>query len=101
MRRTIALTAAALLATAAFAPASFAQGSDEGLREEVEALKKGQDQIRKDLEEIKKLLQQRPAPAPARRAAPSVEDKVFDLGDNPVKGADTAKLTLVEFTDYQ
>ncbi len=103
MKRTSTLAAAALLAATVFAPASFAQGSDEELRNEVEALKKGQEQMRKDLAEIKKLLQERPAPAaaPARRAAPNVADTVFDLGDNPVKGADSAKLTLVEFTDYQ
>ncbi len=101
MRRPIAFAAAALLAATFYAPAATAQGSDEELRNEVEALKQGQEQIRKDLQEIKKLLQQRPAPAPTRRAAPNVADQVFDLGDNPVKGASTAKLTLVEFTDYQ
>ena len=73
------------------------------LMREVEALKKGQEEIRNELAEIKRLLQSRPA---AAAAAPSpanvrVRDVVFDLGRNPVKGAPTAKLTLVEFTDYQ
>ena len=30
-----------------------------------------------------------------------VRDQVFDLGDNPVLGASTARLTLVEFSDFQ
>ncbi len=87
----------ALLALSAF-PAALAQGSDKEMREGIEALKKGQQQIRSDLAEIKKLLQsgQRAAPAGS-----NVKGKIFDLGDNPVRGARTAKLTLVEFTDYQ
>ena len=73
------------------------------LMQEVEKLKQGQAEIRKELDEIKKLLQQQ-ARQPARAAAPAapnVRDVVFDLGTNPVMGESTAKLTLVEFTDYQ
>ena len=55
-------------------------------------------QILKQLEEIKKLVQARPAAGPS---GPNVKDVVFDLGANPTKGSATAKLTLVEFTDYQ
>ncbi|MGB5294914.1 MAG: hypothetical protein WBP34_08185, partial [Thermoanaerobaculia bacterium] len=72
---------------------------DQELRNEIEALQQGQEQIKKELAEIKRLLQARPAaPAPA---GPNVKDKTFDIGDNPVLGEQTAKLTLVEFTDYQ
>ena len=82
------------------------QGQEQIQREihlmrEVEALKKGQSEIKKELEEIRKLLEQRPAAAPSAPAGPNVKDKVFDLGKNPVKGEVSAKLTLVEFTDYQ
>jgi len=84
--------------TLAFVPALMAQDSDADLRAEIDALKQGQQQINQQLQEIKKLLQARPAAAPR---GPDVEGKIFDLGDNPVKGASTAKLTLVEFTDYQ
>ncbi|HEX9726773.1 MAG TPA: hypothetical protein VGC53_21025 [Vicinamibacteria bacterium] len=34
-------------------------------------------------------------------AGPNVQNVVFDLGENLTKGEDTAKLTMVEFTDYQ
>ena len=78
---------------------AFAQEPDQELRNEIEALQQGQEQIKKELAEIKRLLQARPAaPAPA---GPNVKDKTFDIGDNPVLGEQTAKLTLVEFTDYQ
>jgi protein-disulfide isomerase len=82
------------------APALSAQSQPE-LREEIEALKKGQEQIQKDLAEIKKLLAQRPAPRPAAPQGPNVKGKTFDLGTNPVLGEKGAAVTLVEFTDYQ
>ena len=77
--------------------------AEQSLKKEVEALKQGQVQIRKQLEEIMQLLRARPAAAAPRPApaVPSVRGKVFDLGDNPVMGESGAKLTLIEFTDYQ
>ncbi len=95
-RRIPAVLSAGLLALAT-APATQAQSSKKKLRQEIEALKQGQQQIRKDLAEIKKLLQQQKS-APS---GPNVAGKVFDIGANPVKGLPTAKLTLIEFLDYQ
>ena len=93
-----AVLSAGLLALAT-APANFAQPSDQELRQEIEALKQGQQQIRKELQEIKRLLQQQKSAPP--RSGPNVRNKVFDIGANPVKGMPTAKLTLIEFLDYQ
>ena len=81
------------------ATGAFGQATQQELQEEIEALKQGQEQIRKDLDEIKKLLTARTQPR--RPTAPDVSGKVFDLGTNPVQGERTAKITLVEFTDYQ
>ena len=80
--------------------AGFAQSSDQELRDEIQALKKGQEQIQKDLQEIKKLIQAQPRAA-AAPSGPTVKGKVFDVGANPTRGEQTAKVTLVEFTDYQ
>ena len=77
---------------------AFAQETDQKLQEEIKVLQQGQEQIKKELAEIKRLLSTQRKAAPA---GPDVKDKVFDLGDNPVKGEQTARLTLVEFTDYQ
>jgi protein-disulfide isomerase len=73
------------------------------LEQDIEALKKGQQEIQKQLDEIKKMLQARPAAAPAAAAPPAVnvKDVVFDIGDNVVRGSDTAKVTIIEFSDYQ
>ena len=92
-----ALALLLVLGATGFPLAAQEAGDIEG---EIEALKKGQEAIQKELAEIKKLIQARPA-APARPAGPDVAGKVFDLGANLVKGEQTAKLTLVEFTDYQ
>lgn len=80
------------------AGAAVAQETD--VAKEIEELKRGQQQIRQELAEIKRLLEARPRSAQPRRGSP-VEGKLFELGDNPVIGEATAKLTLIEFSDYQ
>jgi hypothetical protein len=71
------------------------------LMQEIAELKKGQDEIRKEIADIKRLLQ---SGAPARAAAPAgpdVRNLVLDIANNPFVGEEGAELTLVEFTDYQ
>jgi protein-disulfide isomerase len=90
-----------LVLTLFFGSAAVAQQEEEAsLRQQIEELKKGQDEIRKELADIKKLLQASAARA-AAPAAPDVRNLVLDVGSNPFRGEVTAKLTLVEFTDYQ
>lgn len=94
------IAAAAILAALVMASPGVAQDSD--LRDEIEALKKGQEDIQKQLAEVMELLKERPAAAaPPARRGPKVEGQVFKLGANPVQGESTAKLTLIEFSDYQ
>ncbi len=78
----------------------FTQPAEElkTLRKDVEALKEGQTAIQKQLQDIKSLLQARPS-APA--AGPAPQDVVLSLDGAPVKGDKNAKVTLVDFTDYQ
>ncbi len=89
--------AAALLALAVI----FAQGcttgeSDElrAVREDVETLKKNQATIRKDLDELKKVLL---AKAPPRPPA----EPVVSVDDDPAKGRSDALVVMVDFSDYQ
>lgn len=97
MDRRISTTLGACLLALSSASALFAQ-TDPELQKEIEALKKGQQEMRKELAEIKRLVQSRPAAAPS---GPNVAGKIFNLGENPVKGDPAAKLTLIEFLDYQ
>jgi septal ring factor EnvC (AmiA/AmiB activator) len=97
----IHLVALALVAIVSFAGASSALGqtSDEiqALRKSVDALRDSQQRIEKELAEIKTLLRARQA------AAPDDDPKnvVLSIDGERFKGERTAKLVLVDFTDYQ
>jgi len=97
MRRSLAALGGALLLACATAQPATAQNGDEQLRKEIESLKKGQQEILKQLGEIKQQLGTKPTPP----KGPDVSGVVFDIGDNPVLGSPGAKLTLIELTDYQ
>jgi protein-disulfide isomerase len=70
------------------------QTSMDDLKKEVETLSQNMNAMQKDLQEIKAMLQNRVRVAPPQNV-------VLDLGKRPVKGDRGAKLTLVEFLDYQ
>jgi protein-disulfide isomerase len=67
------------------------------LRSEIEALKTGQEAIRQELREIKDLLTNRQQPS----SAVSDVDFTLNVAQAPVKGAVNARVTLIEFSDYQ
>ena len=75
------------------------QTSDElkALRKEIEGLKEGQTTIQKELQEIKTLLRTRPTAAPP--AEP--QNVVLSVEGAPFKGDRLAKVTLIDFSDYQ
>jgi protein-disulfide isomerase len=73
-----------------------AQSADEQMKKDIEALKEGQQAIQKDLAEIKRLLLSRPVAA----ADALPRDPVAIAGD-PFKGNGTAKVAVIEFSDYQ
>ena len=75
-------------------PVTAQQPSYEDLRKEMDALQQTLQAIQKDVQELKGML--------ARQVpAPSGIGVVIDYGNSPAKGERTAKLTLVEFSDYQ
>jgi len=78
--------------------AGFAQTNEElkALRKELESLKQGQSDIQKELQEIKTLLRGRVATPP-----PEPQNMVLSVKDDPVKGEKDAKITLIEFSDFQ
>jgi len=74
-----------------------APGDDlRAVRKEIEGLKEGQAAIQKDLQEIKTLLRTRPAAAPAEPL-----NVVLSVEGAPFKGDKRAKVTLIDFSDYQ
>ena len=97
-----AIAAAMLAGLTALLPAhpGLAQTSDDlgALRRDVESLKQGLTTIQRDLTEIKRLLQARP---PGAAAAAPPQEVVLSVEGAPTKGVKTAKVTILEFTDYQ
>src|SRR2546423_7344961 len=75
-------------------PLQAQQPSTEDLQKEIRALGQSVKDMQKDLQEIKALLLSRAPAGPPQNV-------VLDLSNSPAQGAPTAKLTLIEFSDYQ
>ena len=74
-----------------------AQGLED-LQADIQELKKGQADLKNDLAVIKKLIEAQPKAAAGPAAFKPLE---ISLKGSPTQGSLTAKVTLVEFTDYQ
>jgi protein-disulfide isomerase len=97
MTRSVAASAAfaVLVTLAPSMGAAQTAAVDDQVKKDIEALKEGQKAIQKELEEIKRLLQARPAAADALPREP------VSIANEPVKGDTTAKVAVIEFSDYQ
>src|SRR5262245_44258871 len=95
-RRLIGFAVSAFLLLFCAALPSRAESPDgTTLSSDVTKLKRDMEAVQRDLQEIKNLL---------RRAGAMPEEFksiTLGLGDGPFKGASDARVTLVEFTDYQ
>jgi protein-disulfide isomerase len=102
-----ALVGAALLAAALIATTSVMAGQQSQAdrdRQRIAALEETQKAILQELKEIKSLLQQRPVPVPMAQGAPQpAAPPLADLtvGDAPSRGKASAKLTIIEFSDFE
>jgi hypothetical protein len=75
-------------------PAAAQQATTDDLKKEIDSLRTMLQGIQKDIQELKGMLA-RQAPPPSGIGA------VIDYGSSPSRGERTAKLTVVEFSDYQ
>jgi len=101
MKRFVTLVIFTMFTLSCVQVASAQQPSAEelkGIREEIKALKEGQNAIQKELQEIKNLLRSRQAQP---QAPPEFKEAMIDIAGDPFKGVDTAKLVLIEFSEYQ
>ena len=101
MKRTVAPVLAVLVVLTLGSPQpGFSQAGDDikALMKEVEALKEGQAAIQRELQELKTLLQGVRQSA-ARSAEP--QNVVLSVDGAPALGNGDAKVTLIEFSDYQ
>ena len=76
---------------------ALGEASDDlsDLKKEVEALKQGQLQLQRELQEINALLRRRQNPVT------DVPNVVLPIAGFPSRGSQSARLVLIEFTDYQ
>ena len=96
------LAALALMASLASGPAWAQSGDDvSALKSEIEALKKGQEQMQKDLAAIKKILEGAVRPRTQAAAQKPFEPVDLTVGASPFLGEATAPVTLIEYSDYQ
>jgi protein-disulfide isomerase len=82
-----------LLLIAPFATAAQSADDVAALKKQIDALQEGQKEIQKELEAIRALL------APPERPVPASLD--VTANDTPFRGEKAAKVTLVEYFDYQ
>jgi len=92
-----ALIAGLLAALCALAPAGVLAQVDSGaLSADIQELKKGQAEIKKELEEIRKLLTPKPPQATVEKLEVAVA-----VGSIVARGNKDAPVTMIEFSDYQ
>ena len=94
------LLAAVIAALLSGGSASAQTDDPAALRKQIDGLKAGQQAIQKELGEIKKLLQAQRAQPQRKQRAPFKPTDISIKGA-PFLGKATAKVTMVEFTDYQ
>jgi protein-disulfide isomerase len=82
----------AVFLSSQFAPAQ--QTSIDDLKKQVETLSQNMKTMQQEVQEMKALLQTRMRVTPAQNA-------VLDLAGRPSRGESNAKLTLIEFLDYE
>ena len=79
-----------------------AGGSEmEALRQDIRTLQSGQAAIRRQLAEIKKLIEKGGGQQQAAARKNIVPDVEIDLAGYPTRGKEDAPITIVEFSDYQ
>ena len=88
----------AIVLTMFIAPTGLAQQSKDikQLKKQVELLQERQAEMQKELREIKSLLQ-----TLQQSVSPKPQEINLNVENLPYKGNQNAKLTIVEFSDYQ
>ena len=68
------------------------------LKKEIESIKEGQAGLKKDIQELKQLIQARPA---GGGGPAEFKEAIINIKGAPIRGDKNAKLAMLEYTDYQ
>lgn len=92
MKRAVFLFLIVLLSISYTQVGCAQQGDEiESIKKEIKELKEGQEKIIKDIHSIKRFI----------RMPEEFKEAVVNIADRPFKGDINARVTLIEFTDYQ
>ena len=94
----VAAVAALVVVTVSSGRAQTPQEA-EALQKQLDALAAGQKAIEQQLQEIRTLLQGQGRPA--ARTPPTPADMQLNVDGAPSKGPSTARVTIIEFSDYE
>ena len=94
-RRILTTIAVSLVLFVALPSVAQTTAANDDLQKQINALTEGQKAILKELQELKQLLQSRPA------AAADALPAVVSIARHPTQGATTAKVAIIEYSDYQ
>jgi protein-disulfide isomerase len=98
MRSGIFLTAVLAILAATFSWTAKGEDQNRSIQEQLNDLKKGQQQILQELEALRSAIQQAPARSEvqARPAGPTI----FNVRGEPFKGTTNASVAIVEYSDF-
>jgi protein-disulfide isomerase len=94
------VSSVALLAVLSLSPPQSPSDEIAALKREVQALKAQQTAMDRDLQTIKTLLQTLAQQRPAQPAGDQFANKTIPIANEPARGSATAKVTIVEVSDY-
>jgi protein-disulfide isomerase len=103
--RSVAIAALVVMLGVASPALAQSQPDLQAISAELARLREAQQQMAKDVEAIRTLLQQamgpRPAPTGAAAAMPAAGTQPLKIAGRPSKGSPRARLTMVEYSDYE
>ena len=101
--KTLGILVGATFFTLLWSQPGASQPTDDlkAMQKDIEALKDAQKRVEKELDAIKTLLRRQAQQGRRRRAPQPFQPIVLSIGDDPYKGEKNAKVTIIDFSDYQ
>jgi protein-disulfide isomerase len=96
----LCLIVLARVSVAAEAPGPAKQNSAFGLQQQIDELKRSQERMLKELEEIKSLLRELPTRSELNAQAAAPQAYSLDVQGEPFRGDNRARVAIIEYSDF-